>query len=86
MAPNNDPVFDFKWGRVKVAVWANQSKTGKTWYNVEIVRAYLAGDAWQDSSKFSRDDLPLVAKAADHVFAWIWEQEHSASASVQVDE
>ncbi len=86
MAPNNESVLGFTWGRVKVAVWANQSKTGKTWYNVEIVRPYLDGDVWKDSSKFGRDDLPLVAKAADLVFAWIWEQEHSASASVQVDE
>ena len=86
MAPKKEPIHKFGLARIKVAIWENQSKTGKTWFNVEIVRAYWAGDAWQDSSKFSRDDLPLVAKAADHVFAWIWEQEHSASASVQVDE
>ncbi len=86
MAPKKEPIHKFGLARIKVAIWENQSKTGKTWFNVEIVRAYWAGDKWKGSNKFGRDDLPIVAKVADMAYAWIWEHEHSKSDSVQVDE
>ena len=86
MAQKKEPIHKFKLARIKVAIWANSSKTGETWFNVEIVRAYLDGDEWQDSTKFGRDDLPLVAKAADMAYAWIWETVCNAAVSVQVDE
>jgi hypothetical protein len=77
MAQKKEPTHRFRLGRIKVAIWANQSKKGEAWFNVEIVRSYLEGDAWQESTKFGRDDLPIVAKAADMAYAWIWAQQRS---------
>ena len=30
-------------------------------------------DKWKDSTRFGREDLPLVAKVADQAMVWIYE-------------
>ena len=77
MAQKKEPAHKFRMGRIKVTIWNNQSKKGEAWFKVEIVRIWLEADEWQESTKFGRDDLPLVAKAADMAYAWIWTQERS---------
>lgn len=79
MAQKQEPAKRIRIGRIRVAIWANQTKKNEVWFNVEITRRYKDGDEWQSSTKFGRDDLPIVAKAADMAFAWIWEQDVSAS-------
>ncbi len=73
-----EPAKKFRLGRIKVAIWENQTKKGEVWFNIEITRSYKEGDEWQESTKFGRDDLPIVAKAADMAYAWIWEQDGKA--------
>jgi hypothetical protein len=60
------PVQEFRLGRIKAAVWANETQLG-TRYSVTIVRLFKADGetAWRTSTAFNRDDLPLVAKVAD---------------------
>jgi hypothetical protein len=36
------------------------------------VRLYRDGDEWKTTASFGRDDLPLVSKAAEMAYAWIW--------------
>lgn len=79
MAQKKEPAHKFRLGRISVAIWTNQSKKGEAWFNVEIVRVYLEADEWQESTRFGRDDLPIVAKAADMAYAWIWTQQQSVS-------
>ncbi len=74
MTMRTKPVHEFRMGRIKATIWANHTPTGEVWFNVEVVRLYLEGDKWHESASFGRDDLPLVAKAADMAFAWIWAQ------------
>ena len=62
------PAHEFRLGRIKTTIWANQSTTGEMWFNVELVRLYSESDKWHESTSFGRDDLPLVAKAADMAF------------------
>ena len=71
------PVHEFRFGRIKTTVWANHSLSGEVWFNVQFARLYLASGEWQESTSFGRDDLPLIAKAADMAFAWIWSQSGS---------
>lgn len=78
MAQKKEPAHKFRLGRINVAIWANQTKKKEVWFNVELVRCYLEGDEWQESTKFGHDDLPIVAKAADMAYAWIWEQKSTA--------
>src|SRR5690606_22683302 len=53
------PVHEVRLGRIKAAVWENQTQNG-TRHNVTLSRLYKDGDQWKDSASFGRDDLPLV--------------------------
>jgi hypothetical protein len=81
-ASHNKPVYEARLGRVKAAVWANHGESG-VWYSVVFSRIYKEGDAWKRSESFSRDDLPLVAKLADRVHTWIYEQTGAADGMTQ---
>jgi hypothetical protein len=68
------PVKTFRLGRIKAAVWENESDQTK-FYNVTFARTYL-DDAKQyhDTDSFGRDDLLLVAKLADQAHTFIFER------------
>jgi hypothetical protein len=74
------PVHEIRLGRIKAAIWANETETGVR-HNVTISRLYKDGDNWKRSESFGRDDLPLVAKVADMAQTWIY-QEHQEGADV----
>lgn len=71
--PSNKPVHELRLGRIRAAVWLNETENGPR-YNVQISRLYKdKNDKWQDSTSFGREDLPLVAKVADQAMVWIYE-------------
>ena len=69
----NRPVHEIRLGRIKAAIWANITENGVR-HNTTFSRLYRDGDEWKDSDSFGRDDLLLVAKAADLAHSWICEQ------------
>ena len=66
------PVYEIRLSRIRALVWAHRSSGNRAWYSVTIVRRYREGTEWKDAMSFSRDDLPLVVKAAELAYAWIW--------------
>ena len=67
------PVHEVRLGRVRAAIWANETQTG-TRHNVTVARLYTDGDGnWKDSPSFGRDDLPLVCKVLDRAHSWIFQ-------------
>ena len=69
----NKPVHEVRLGRIRAAVWLNDTENGPR-YNVQITRLYKdQKDKWKDSTSFGREDLPLVAKVADMAMVWIYE-------------
>jgi hypothetical protein len=78
----NKPAFEARLGRVKATAWANTGESG-VWYSIVFSRLYKEGDSWKRSESFSRDDLPLVAKLADRVHTWIYEQTGAADGMTQ---
>ncbi len=66
------PVHEIRMGRIKAAIWANETDNG-TRHNVVITRLYKDGDEWKTSTSFGREELPLVAKIADMAHTWIWQ-------------
>jgi hypothetical protein len=69
----NKPVHEVRLGRIRAAVWLNDTENGPR-YNVQITRLYKdQKDKWKDSTSFGREDLPLVAKVADMAMIWIYE-------------
>lgn len=68
------PVHEIKLARIRASVWANHGERQHIWYSVSITRLYRDGETWKDTTSFGRDDLPLVVKAAEMAYAWIWSQ------------
>jgi len=79
------PVHEVRMGRVRAAIWENDTQNG-TRHNVTFTRLYRDGDKWKDSSSFGRDDLPLLAKVADRVHTWIYQQSQTQSRPQAPDE
>lgn len=68
----NTPVHEEKFGRVRAAVWANETESG-VWYSVSFSKLYKDKEGkWQDASSFSKEDLSLLIKAADQVHTWMY--------------
>ena len=67
------PIHAFRFGLIKACIWQNQTRSGER-HSVTIVRLYKNGDTWVESSRFGRDDLPLVAKVSDLAHSWIYQQ------------
>lgn len=70
------PVHEIRLGRVKAAIWRNETKNGNM-HNVTIQRLYKTDDGWATTTSFGREDLPLVAKVADMAHTWIYRQHAS---------
>ncbi len=74
------PVKTFRLGRIKAAVWENESDRQR-FYNVTFARAYVDEQKnWHDSDSFGRDDLLILAKLADWAHTFIFEQGAQARA------
>ena len=67
----SQPVHVIRFGYIKACIWRNQTKSGER-HSVTIVRLYRNGDVWKESTRFGRDDLPLVVKVADLAHSWIY--------------
>ena len=75
MAQKNKPAMEFPLGRIRATIWANEAENQEVWFNVTVSRRYKEGDEWRDTSSFRRDDLPIVAKAIDMAYGWIWRRQ-----------
>jgi len=72
------PVHEIRLGRVKAAIWENDTKDGLR-HNISLSRIYKEGNQWKDSTSFGRDDLPLVIKVADMAHTWVYENAGSTA-------
>jgi hypothetical protein len=78
------PVQEIRIGRLKAAIWANETEGGSIRHNVTFSRLYKPeGEEWQDSTSFGRDDLLLLGKLADRVHSWIYEQTQEQNGSAK---
>lgn len=68
---NRPPIHTIRMGLVKAAIWRNETKSGLR-HHVSISRLFKNGDLWQESARFGRDDLLLVAKIAELAHEWIY--------------
>lgn len=73
MSSNNRPVQEIRLGRIKAAIWENETQNGSR-FNVTVTRLYKDGDEWKSSDSFGRDDLPLLGKVLDRAHSFCFEQ------------
>ena len=69
------PAHEVKLGRIRATIWANETKDNDLGFSVCISRLYKSGNDWRDSTSFYRDDLPVVVKALDMAYGWIWRKQ-----------
>ena len=74
MSINGRPANEVKLGRIRASIWANEKSDQSIWYSVVVSRIYRDDDKWKESTSFGRDDLPIVSKAVELAYAWIWSQ------------
>ena len=75
MSENNKPIHQVRIGRIKAAVFDNGEDAPR---KVQFTALYKDGETWKGSSSFTREDLPLLAKVADQVHTYLYEQNGSA--------
>lgn len=85
MAKNGSkPVHEVRLGRVKAAIWENETQGGAVRHNVTFQRIYQDEQGkWDSSDSFGRDDLLLLAKVADLAHTWIFQQGQGSSQPAQ---
>ncbi len=71
--PLERPVHEILVGRVKAAIWSNETPNG-TRFNVTIVKLYKYGEEWRQTKGLGRDDLPPLVKVADQAHTWCYNQ------------
>ena len=80
--PDTKPADEIRFGRVKATIWMNTTEDGQARYSVVFSRIYREGDQWKSTHSFGRNDLLLLAKAADlaHTRIWALRQDEGAEA------
>jgi len=58
------PAEKIRVGSTTASIWEN-TKDGKTFYNVSFERRYKQGEEWKSSDSYGPGDLLELAKAAD---------------------
>jgi hypothetical protein len=69
------PVKKIKLGNIQASIWKNSGDNGKVWFNVVVTKSYRDGDEYKDTNSFSHCDLPVVSKAMDFAYGWIWKRQ-----------
>tara|TARA_R110002073_G_scaffold149534_14_gene303344 strand:+ start:5461 stop:5676 length:216 start_codon:yes stop_codon:yes gene_type:complete len=69
-------------GLIKASIWRNDTKSGVR-HAVTITRLFKNGDVWQESTRYGRDDLPLVSKVVELSHEWIYFSANEEDTKVQ---
>ena len=79
MGEKKRPTHEIRLGRIRATIWMNQTQDADVWFNVTVSRLFKDDGKWRDSDSFRRDDLPVVAKAVDMAYEWIWNRQEAFS-------
>lgn len=69
-----EPIKKIQLGNIQAAIWKHDKGDQKRpRFTVSINRRYQDKDGiWQNSDYFDHSDLPVVSKAMDFAYGWIW--------------
>ena len=67
------PIHEVRRGLIKVSIWRKRSRSGHR-YSVTVVRLFRNGHVWKQSTRFSREDIPLIRLALEVAHGWLYEQ------------
>ncbi|MHB8953134.1 MAG: hypothetical protein ACYC4U_09205 [Pirellulaceae bacterium] len=63
------PLHEIRMGLITARIWRKRSRSGLR-HTISVVRLYRDGDVWKESSRFGRDDIPLVKLVLDRAHCW----------------
>lgn len=66
------PAHEIRRGLIKARIWRKKTSTGIR-HSVSVIRLYRNGDTWKESTRFGREDLPLVSLILDLAHTWIYQ-------------
>lgn len=65
------PIYELRHGLIKVRVWRNRTKSGLR-HTISVIRLFRNGDVWKESTRFGREDIPLIRLLLDKTLTWIY--------------
>jgi hypothetical protein len=69
----NRPIHEIRRGLITVRIWRKRTRS-EVRHTISILRLYRNGDVWKESTRFTRDDVPLLRLVLDEAHTWIFEQ------------
>ena len=79
------PVHEIRSGRVKAAIWANETRSG-IMHTSTFDRRYKDGEEWRSSQSFGPTDLAHLLKCAAEAQLWIRRSGRRSENSTSRDE
>ena len=70
------PIHEFRKGLIRVRIWRKRTSSGLR-HTVSVVRLFRKCDVWNESTRFHRDDIPLVLLVLDEAHTWIFRQQQT---------
>lgn len=64
------PIHVIRRGLIKVRIWEKRTRSGLR-FTVTVSRMFRNGDVWKESTRFGRDDIPLIRLVLDEAHTWI---------------
>ena len=65
------PIHEIRRGLIKVRIWRKRTRD-RLRHTITVARLFRNGDLWNESTRFGRDDIPLVRVALDAAHTWIF--------------
>lgn len=73
---SQSPTEQVRIGSVIASIWENETERG-TRHSVQLQKTYRNGDSWAYTTRFGRDDLLPLAKAADQAHTRILQMQQA---------
>lgn len=64
-------VHEIRRGLIKVRIWRKRTRSGLR-HTLAVTRLFRNGDVWKESSRFGRDDIPLLRLLLDEAHTWVF--------------
>lgn len=69
------PIKTIKLGSIQASIWQHENSDRGPRYSVAVSRHYQKDGQWKESEFFDHRDLPVVSKAMDFAYGWIWKRQ-----------
>ena len=64
------PLHEFRIGLIRASIRTKRTRSGIR-HTITVVRLFRNGDVWKESTRFGRDDLPVLRLVLDRAYGWL---------------